>query len=467
MWTDATPQTKKREPMSSITSRSDTIGSVMAYKWRYAGGKTFWPLNAGQFKEKTMTRKQKIFRYICLPIILIVLLSLVNAASSQVVDPLVSVSEVQWQPQGEFILVSGRTADNDYALWLYDAEMQVIAMLPAENAFSINWSPDGTRFAMGRNIIDVQTLETIVTVNAESGIGGWNTDGSQVLAWADDNQLGLFDATTGNIIRTISVGDEFPDVISWSPNSAYLALVLPTGVTRIIGTENGQLIAELPIEYPIGLRWSPDSTQIAAGFIELVDEGIPNTLPFAAEPTLASIKVWDIVTSTQIHNFSGLPEVPIRIRWNPQWPELVGASADGLIYIWSLQSGQQTNLVRTTSHLRSIEYSPFGGRLIIGSANLDTPSFPAPVSAVRPDWSRDVVSNALQIVIPQLSIELLESVQTACTPPNIIDDVPDTRDALQSIEDYIQSVEQSNVFSDGCKADLLEIAEAFRTQEQE
>jgi WD40 repeat protein len=244
------------------------------------------------------------------------------------------ISSVKWEPNGERILVTGRGQPEHWAVWLYDAQatQSPVEVLSYEEPVSVHWSPDGSRFSVGHNIVDAQTLDITLTLNdAASGIGGWSPDGTQVLAWADDTQLGLFDTTTGRLVRTVSVGDEKPDAVGWSPNGEYLALVQPTGDTDIISADDGRHITTIPMEYPMGLRWSPDSRYLAAGFTENVEPGTPGTLPDAASPRVASVMVWETLTGKVVRRFDGLLDWAAVIRWHPQQPEIAAGTPIGLV----------------------------------------------------------------------------------------------------------------------------------------
>ncbi len=254
------------------------------------------------------------------------------------------ITAVKWHPRGEGLLVAGRAGPGVFGLWLFDTDMRLVRFFPTENSVSADWSPDGTRFSMGRKILDARTLEVLLTLNANSGIGGWSPDGTQVLAWADAHHLGLFDSQTGDLARTVPIGEMMPEGVSWSPNGAYLALLQPTGTTDIISAEDGHQIATVPMEYPVGLRWSPDSRYLAAGFLTIVEPGTPNTLPYAPSPTIASVVVWEALTGSVIQTFSGLPALPLNLRWHPHKPELAGGAGEGLIFIWNIETGQQVHI---------------------------------------------------------------------------------------------------------------------------
>lgn len=381
------------------------------------------------------------------------------------------ISSVQWQPGGERLLVMGRGQPGDWAVWLYDAQatQSPVEVLSYEEPVSVHWSPDGSRFSVGRNIVDAQTLDITLTLEATSGIGGWSPDGTQVLAWENDTQLGLFDTTTGKLVRTVPVGDEKPDAVGWSPNGEYLALVQPTGETYIINAEDGRHITTIPMEYPMGLRWSPDSRYLAAGFTENVEPGTPGTLPDAASPRVASVIVWETLTGKVVRRFDGLLDWAAVIRWHPQRLEIAAGTPIGLVYVWNIETGQQVDLLSTIGGSGILDYSPFGGRLVIGGSTLHQEVLDAQREALYPDhnqWTRPIVDNVLVLTVPDPSLERLAAIQSACVQANDTAASIAIPQSKAELANYIVQIEAAPAeqMAPGCAADLVAVAQAIQSQ---
>ena len=373
------------------------------------------------------------------------------------------ISSVQWQPGGEKLLIMGRGQPGHWAIWLYDAQaaQPPIEVLSYENPVSAHWSPDGSRFSVGRNIVDAQTLDIILTLEAVSGVGGWSPDGAQVLAWANDTQLGLFDTTTGKLVRMVPVGDEKPDAVGWSPDGEYFALVQPTGETDIINAEDGRHITTIPMEYPMGLRWSPDSRYLAAGFVESVEPGTPGILPDAASPRLASVVVWEALTGNIVQRFEGLLNWAAVIRWHPQRPEIAAGTPIGLVYVWNIETGQQIDLLSTIGGSGILDYSPFGGRLVVGGSILHQDILDAQREALYPghsQWIHSLVDNVLVLTVPDPSLERLAAIQSACVDTAV--GIPQSEAELGN---YITQIESISI-KPGCAADLVAVAQALQNR---
>jgi WD40 repeat protein len=375
----------------------------------------------------------------------------------------------KWHPQGNGLLISGRAGMEEWGLWVYDANLQAVRFFPNPIPVSASWSPDGTRFAMGRRIIAADTLEPLINLDANSGIGGWSADGSQLLAWVDETTLGFYDSTNGSLLRSFSVGDMLPDAVSWSPDARFLLYIQPTGGVDVIDAATGDRLSGFPMEYqyPIGLTWSADSRYLAAGFIREARPDEANLLPYAAGPAIASVLVWDALTGAKVQQFDGLLDTPLVIRWNPQRAELAAGTGLGLIYVWDINTGQQIDVLTTVGGLSTFDYSPFSGRLFVGTANTD------PIRAGLLDSQREalvtqesyytqtIIPNVMEVLVPNPSTALLDQVETACVPTTLASDLP-TVDPVTTADSYIQAVEQNAAILPGCRADLLAVAAALQ-----
>ncbi|MBP6298145.1 MAG: hypothetical protein KA401_02270 [Anaerolineae bacterium] len=77
-------------------------------------------------------------------------------------------------------------------------------------------------------------------------------------------------------------------------------------------------------------------------------------------------------------------------------------------------------------------------------------------------WSQDVVADTVETIIPDPSIELLESVETACVPAEVVKVLPATSDTEQDLSTLIDAVRHNANIPAGCRAELLAIVEALR-----
>jgi WD40 repeat protein len=257
--------------------------------------------------------------------------------------------------------VRGQGEDRGWDLWIYDADMQPLALLTDYIDETFGWVKEGEYFFIGRTIFDVHTLKEVYTIASMSGILGWSGEREELLALLPDYKRGFFDAHTGQFTRSLSIGPYVEGII-WSPDGN--SIVLADGhTTRIVSADNGHTIAVLDKDYASGLTWSPDSHYVAGFTLTEVEPGTPNTLPYAAGAVIASAVVWDTDTGKAVQTYSGLQVVPVFLRWSPDNTQLIGGSSLGLVYVWDLVSEQQLKSFTLPHALYDLVVSPLGGRL--------------------------------------------------------------------------------------------------------
>jgi WD40 repeat protein len=129
---------------------------------------------------------------------------------------------------------------------------------------------------------DTASGEPIVTIeddSAEARYWDFSNDGSMLLAatanlddggntaFADENDVVVWDAATGDELVRVTVGDEWPaESVDVSPDGSTLLTVSGEGTTRLWSIADGGQLAELGgIEsQPFNAQFSPDGSAIAA-----------------------------------------------------------------------------------------------------------------------------------------------------------------------------------------------------------
>jgi len=399
-----------------------------------------------------------------------------STVSPQEVKSPSRVFSFEWQPQGEFLLALGRQPDEQWGLWLYNADLQPLRMFPLQDSSLARWSPDGTRISVDREIIDARTFETVSHLDsAASSISDWSEDGSQVLAWLDVNhkKLGLFDAQSGNLLGQIPIQGT-PEGVVWSPNDAYLLLIHPTGIREIVSANDGHVISTLDVNMGMEFSWSPDSQYIAGSMLTPVDAKTPGIIPYSLPPAIASVRVWDMSTGKTVQNYSPLEDYFTVLRWHPYDSQLVAGSPNGLIYAWDIKTGQSIKAFTIPETLIDIGFSPLGGRLTVSTFPITTTQQSEVLALQRQNfpqdsvWSRSYVGNLLKTVILDPSTEQLSNIQARCAPAEDFQ-IPLfetlTVDTIQ-LTSYIDAVKADASIPKGCAADLIAVAEALQAEQE-
>ena len=150
----------------------------MAYKWRYAGGKTFWPLNAGQFEEKIMIR----LRPIHLRIVIIALLLLVWVLPTQ----------SQEFADGQLVYTRQISEGFTEIVVVFNETRLALTIQPSE-CFSLSRNLDLVAVSQKQNpenirIIALETQAPVQTID-------WQIEWTSpcTFSWVDDNRLLIID----------------------------------------------------------------------------------------------------------------------------------------------------------------------------------------------------------------------------------------------------------------------------------
>jgi len=281
---------------------------------------------------------------------------------------------------------------------------------PSINIYSLDWSPDGTKIAVGRgqrsctgddnavHIIDAQTGQLVQTLTEDQCnvlLVAWSPDGTRIATTSLEGLTRIFNTTTWQLLASSERFADGRNSITWSSDSSRL-LVVSIGYSgiEILNGTTAQHIENICCQaYGItSADWSPNGTQIASGGFNNTIEiwnaltgqstmvltghtGPISEVAWSPDSTLLasgsslpdfSVRIWNASTGTSQHILTGYTNIVTDLTWNPQGTKLASASLDGTIRVWDAATGQQTDLLGPFRPINAVDWSPDGTRLVYG-----------------------------------------------------------------------------------------------------
>lgn len=248
------------------------------------------------------------------------------------------VWSIAWSPDGGQLAAGS----NDANIWEISTAELLTNLVSTETYYRLNslaWSPDGSKLAWAEgeyggaariwNVITEQFIE-----RTEDGWGFGNGESSVYkVAWTFDNQL---------LISPWHHSD-------WSPDNLLVAVGHAQEI-HVYDMKTGENLFVLPGHEAITLdiAWSPDGKWIASS-------GSHDK----------TIRIWDADTGTEQKEIVGNVTYD-KLTWSPDAALLLGVNRNQ-VYIWETANWQEMGRIELGSGVLSIEFSPDGRFLAIGS----------------------------------------------------------------------------------------------------
>lgn len=298
-------------------------------------------------------------------------------------DERFGIEAIDWSPDGSKLAIGYVSGE----LEIIDTATGQIIFSDNSRKFisSLDWSPTCQQLAIGQqNELDESASQVIDPINGEilrqhnshewiiSSVA-WSPDGT-LLADALQKDAGqnatwemrIWDITT--IPSTAVAHYEIPThTIAWSPDGTRIAVTNLYGVqTRIIESETGEVIINLADFDASSAVWSPDGNLIASGTYE------------------SKIYVWDANTGQEILSFP-YESIPTAITWSPDGTRIANGSFTHGVDVWDITTGQHLRNYTAQRGVWAVAWSPDGGQIAYGDNNTLRIVPAPPLQSNRPD----------------------------------------------------------------------------------
>ena len=182
----------------------------------------------------------------------------------------------------------------------------------------------------------------------------FSADGKTLASGGNASNVKLWDADTGELLRTL--GGHSKDVVSiaFAPDGNTLASGSKDKTIKLWDARSGELLRTLEghTDTVRSVAFAPDGNTLASGSID------------------ETIKLWDARSGELVQTLEGHTSLVLSVAFAPDGSTLASGSLDDTIKLWDARSGE---LVRTleghTGTVYSVVFAPDGNTLASGSGD--------------------------------------------------------------------------------------------------
>ncbi|HEX2621265.1 MAG TPA: WD40 repeat domain-containing protein, partial [Phototrophicaceae bacterium] len=426
--------------------------------------------------QQTSINKESIMRWLfrfTLLLVLFVIVSLTTISSPVTAQLSENITSLAWSPDGN--KVAGGDINSDVYIW-DAADFTLLTYFHAQTlpVYSITWNPESTQIAVtdatagtitvwdvrdGKPLIQLSTTPLTPGISAR-GYVAWSKQGVLAnVSFVDEglDHVHLWDMTGDQFIERTLKAQAVPFSLTWNPDGTRLAISDQFSVYVFNDLSKDILPASIGA-FSLGIAWKPDGSQLAS--------------IYPVQPD-ASVDILSIPDGKVVKSFKNNEDSAAGIAWSPDGRKLAIHRSSGMVEIRDVDSGQiQASFqLDMLSGQRIIIWSPFGGRIVVGSTvkaieNQTTPLLPEHVQSSG--------ENQLRVIVPIASLDWLTKIASYCLQavdnpsPKIQDFLsPETMLAftLDQLPDFIDQIKElpSDAIPSACAADLVAVAEALIT----
>ncbi|MBE2268791.1 MAG: hypothetical protein IAE80_11215, partial [Anaerolinea sp.] len=333
-----------------------------------------------------------------------------------------------WRPDNSYIAIAQGNSVQVVDVTIGQTVWEQVGML--EQIAPPQWSPDGTRLAIGNgSVLEIwsgvessQSARRDLTLQAASYMHSfvWNPQGNRIAVAHD--ALEVWDLPSATLLYRVYGHSNFIMEVSWRANGAQIATASVDRTVKIWDAATGVVTQTMTVMRDM-------NQPVSEIFV------VPTSVTWvASDPLLVfgvadgTVRLWDIVAlsapevRTTRFDESVMRAGNVRIASidaNDLGSEVVSGATDGTLAVWNLDSGELIQSYRTNLSLDSVSYSQYGGRLLIsgGQPTLNESSIGEMVIL-----DEALADGTVQIVVPDPTLERLQAIAALCDAPLTVTD---------------------------------------------
>jgi WD40 repeat protein len=231
----------------------------------------------------------------------------------------------------------------------------------AEPVHSVTYLPDGKRILSASwdktvKVWDADTGQEIRTLKGHTAAVfsvASSPDSKRFVSGSVDHTLKIWDADTGQEIRTLKGHTAAVISVAFSPDRKHFVSASHDHTLKIWDADTGQEIRTLKghTSNVISVAYRPDGKRIVSG------GGEDNC-----------VKVWDAQTGEVLHTLEGHTGPVTGVAYRPDGKRIVSGSWDNQLKVWDAETGQEVRTLEGhTGRVNRVAYRPDGKRIVSGS----------------------------------------------------------------------------------------------------
>jgi WD40 repeat protein len=222
--------------------------------------------------------------------------------------------------------------DNSVALWDISSKQQVLTLKGSGRAvWSVVFAPDQKTLAAAFidgtvKVWDLTSRKLRFEKHSkleQLGIA-FSPDNKYLAVGMDQNVAEIFNAETGEFLRSFSVPKGTLGLIFFSPDGSKLFATTNDGSLYSRNIRDGQLVnfTESHSNEVASFSFSPDGKKVATGSLD------------------RTLKIWDVSTGTLLRTIRGHGGWVTSVYWSPDGRYLLSGDTEGLLKMWDMQAAE-------------------------------------------------------------------------------------------------------------------------------